>query len=129
MYCPECGAEYRAEFTECSDCGVPLVAQKPEAISHADLDRDLVTVFEGSDPVLIASAKEILDEAGIPFYLGGEELLLVRIGMLAPPLDPWCRVQVTADRQEEARILLQEIECGIPPSGSESAEFSGGLDE
>jgi Putative prokaryotic signal transducing protein len=122
VYCSECGTEYRAEFTECADCGARLVAQKPEEIGHADRDLDLVTVFEASDPVLIASAKEILDEAGIPFYLAGEELLLVRIGMLAPPIDPWCRVQVTADRQEEARTLLQEIECGDPPSDVEAGE-------
>jgi hypothetical protein len=75
--------------------------------------------------VLIASAKELLEEAGIPFYLAGEELLLVRIGMLAPPLDPWCRVQVTADRQEKARVLLQEIESGNPPSDVEAGWPSG----
>jgi hypothetical protein len=125
VYCPECGIEYRAGFAECSDCGIPLVAQKPEEIGHGDTDLDLVTVFEASDPVLIASAKELLEEAGIPFYLAGEELLLVRIGMLAPPLDPWCRVQVTADRQEKARVLLQEIESGNPPSDVEAGWPSG----
>jgi hypothetical protein len=129
VYCPECGTEYRAEFTVCADCGVPLVAQKPEEIGHGDLELDLVTVFEASDPVLIASAKEILDEAGIPFYLSGEEILLVRIGMLAPPIDPWCRVQVTADRQEEARILLQEIECSDPPSDVEAEQRSDGSND
>lgn len=128
MYCPECGTEYRAEFTECSDCGVPLVAKKPEEKSDGDPNLDLVTVFEASDPVLIASAKELLEEAGIPFFLSGEELT-VRIGMIAPPIDPWCRVQVTADRQEEARILLQEIECSNPPIDVEAGERSDGSGE
>jgi hypothetical protein len=45
--------------------------------------------------------------------------------MLAPPLDPWCRVQVTADRQEKARVLLQEIESGNPPSDVEAGWPSG----
>ncbi len=129
VYCPECGTEYRAEFTVCADCGVPLVAHKPEDVGHGDLDLDLVKVFEAGDPVLIASAKEILEEAGIPFYLSGEELLLVRIGMLAPPIDPWCRVQVTADRQEEARRLLQEIKRSDPPGDIEAGESLEGSGE
>ena len=29
MYCPECGVEYRAGFTECADCHVGLVEQLP----------------------------------------------------------------------------------------------------
>ncbi len=28
MFCPECEAEYRPGFTECSDCQVPLVAER-----------------------------------------------------------------------------------------------------
>ena len=27
MFCPECRAEYREGFTECSDCGLPLVRE------------------------------------------------------------------------------------------------------
>jgi hypothetical protein len=29
LYCPECGGEYRAGFSQCADCGVPLVAHRP----------------------------------------------------------------------------------------------------
>ena len=29
-WCPKCGAEYREGFTLCADCGVALVAQRPE---------------------------------------------------------------------------------------------------
>ncbi len=33
MYCPNCRAEYREGFTECADCGVPLVDElPPEAV-------------------------------------------------------------------------------------------------
>ena len=31
MFCPECGAEYRPDFTRCSDCDVALVYGLPEA--------------------------------------------------------------------------------------------------
>lgn len=30
-WCPLCGAQYRPGFTECADCGVPLVADRPVA--------------------------------------------------------------------------------------------------
>src|SRR5438094_3358797 len=28
-WCPQCGAEYRPEFSECADCRVPLITQQP----------------------------------------------------------------------------------------------------
>jgi len=31
MFCPSCGAEYRAGFVQCSDCGVELVETLPQA--------------------------------------------------------------------------------------------------
>jgi hypothetical protein len=30
VYCPQCGAEYRPGFVQCSDCLVPLVDRLPE---------------------------------------------------------------------------------------------------
>jgi hypothetical protein len=43
VYCPKCGAEYREGFSECSDCRVPLVWEKPtkseqpEGLGDSDL--------------------------------------------------------------------------------------------
>ena len=34
MFCPKCKAEYRPEFTVCSDCNVSLVSELPEATSE-----------------------------------------------------------------------------------------------
>ena len=33
VYCPKCRAEYREGFTECSDCRVPLIAERPPVAS------------------------------------------------------------------------------------------------
>lgn len=110
MYCPACGSEYRAEYSECPDCRVPLAPGKPpESNARGDPDLDLVTILEANDPLLIASAKGMLEEAGIPFYVMGEEIGS-HYGVVGPFLNPWCQVQVATDREAEARALLREIE-------------------
>ena len=63
MYCPECGVEYRPGFPQCSDCLVPLVAERPRRT------RSYATVLEESDPDLIALAAELLKDAGVPFSI------------------------------------------------------------
>lgn len=79
-----------------------------------DPNLKLVTVFEGCDPLALAAAKDLLDEAEIPFYVFGEEysLRLEPVGALMPPC---CRIQVGEDREIEARKLLEEIEGMMEP--------------
>jgi len=38
IVCPNCGAEYRSGFTQCSDCGVELVERKASAEHKASAD-------------------------------------------------------------------------------------------
>ncbi|MBZ5576315.1 MAG: DUF2007 domain-containing protein [Acidobacteriia bacterium] len=71
-------------------------------------DLELATVLEGDDPLIVGSAKGLLEEAGIPFHVLGEELG-VRLAPVGAFLHPWCRIQVAADREQEARTLLQEL--------------------
>jgi hypothetical protein len=73
MYCPECGVEYRAGFTECSDCHVGLVEQPPPPAEVPSPNLELVRVLEGNNQIVEAVAKMVLEEAGIPFYMEGEE--------------------------------------------------------
>ena len=115
VYCPECGIEYRDGVVECSDCRVPLVTEKPlEAKSPGDPDLELATVLEGNDPLMIAAAKDLLEEAAIPFYVLGEELG-VRYGPVGPFIHPWCQIQVGVDHEREARTLLRQIEESDQP--------------
>ena len=37
-WCPKCGAEYREGFTRCADCGVALVAERPEGLPAEEGD-------------------------------------------------------------------------------------------
>jgi hypothetical protein len=110
LYCPQCRIEYRDGFTECSDCRVPLVADLPaELKGPGDPDLTLVTVLEGNSRVELASAKGLLEQAGIPFYVLGEEIS-ARYAIVSPFIHPWWRVQVALDREAEARTLLRQLE-------------------
>jgi hypothetical protein len=41
MFCPRCGAEYRAGFTRCSDCDLELVDERPGEHPDKHLDEPL----------------------------------------------------------------------------------------
>src|ERR1019366_2688463 len=76
VYCPQCRCEYRDGFSECSDCRVPLLAGTPPQ-KTADPALGLVVVLETNDQILIAFAKGLLEEAGIPFFILGQIATLV----------------------------------------------------
>jgi hypothetical protein len=77
MVCPECVVAYRSGFTECADCHVPLVEPPIEGAprSPGESTPEPVTVFESGDPGLVALAPSILDSAGLPFVMKGEDPL------------------------------------------------------
>jgi hypothetical protein len=107
MYCPECQVEYRAGFTECADCHVPLVEALPTSAEAPSPDLELVRVLEGNNAVVEAVAKMTLDAAGIPFFVAGEELSVTMTGG-DPHLHRWWAIQVGRDHEAEARALLNE---------------------
>jgi hypothetical protein len=70
MYCPQCGSEYRPDFTICSDCQVALVPDRPrkpqEASSAAAADDDsFALIWSGTDPQQHAAVLEILERENI----------------------------------------------------------------
>jgi hypothetical protein len=71
MICPQCKAEYRQGFTECSDCHVPLVASLPEiegAHSKTKSRASVVPLWEGENLALHTSLLAGLAAAGIPYF-------------------------------------------------------------
>lgn len=121
MFCPQCGAEYREGFTECADCRVPLVWEKPRGFerelepdsgpepwppAQGQPDLEFVTVLESSDPLLIGAAKSLLEGAGIPFYVVGDEVSARYTGHHT--FEPR-RVLVGSDREAEAHALLERF--------------------
>jgi hypothetical protein len=105
VYCPHCRAEYRPGFTECADCGIPLVYERPPGPEHPPGDEplDLVTVLRTSEPIHLAVAKSILAAAGVPFVVKNEETTTLRPLPMAFPAE----VQVRREDAERAGELLR----------------------
>ena len=59
MFCPDCGAEYRPEFSECADCGVGLVVTLPVE-EGPDPDSKIVEAFRTSDAMLLPIVKSMV---------------------------------------------------------------------
>jgi hypothetical protein len=122
MFCPECQGEYREGFTECADCGVPLVEKLAETEADMDpaLDAGLVALVRTGDPNELAFAEAVLTEADIPFVKKGESVqdlfALGRVGMGFNPITGPIVLLVSEEHAAEAAKLLEE---------SEKAELAG----
>jgi hypothetical protein len=101
MFCPNCGAEYVEEITECADCRVPLVAERPTAkeAERPEFEK-ILTIFNVGD---IAVIKSVLDSAQIEYIFDGENFNLVD-----PMVQP-ARLFVRASQAAMARELLKEM--------------------
>ncbi|HEX4998161.1 MAG TPA: DUF2007 domain-containing protein, partial [Terriglobia bacterium] len=120
VFCPNCGCEYRPEFTECADCRVSLVSVPPGADRGGD--EEPVTVYQTGDAALVALARSILDSADIPFAVRGEGVQdLIGGGRLLGlnPVVGLVSFDVNPEDSEEARTLLSELE-ELPAEGIDS---------
>ena len=112
MYCPSCRSEYLDGIWVCAECGVKLVptlAAEDEASAS-----ELVAVFTTADSSLLPIVKSVLDAAGIPYLVQGEETLglfpLGRFGVGVSKRTLGAIVHVPESRLEEARELLKGFE-------------------
>jgi len=127
MFCPRCGAEYREGFDRCADCGVALSAAPPPAPDHGG--PELVALLETADVGFLPVLKSLLEGAGIPYVVQGEEAMgLLPIGALGS--GPKHRalaaiVHVPADRLEEARALLESESADAESGTADAASGSG----
>ena len=116
MFCPKCRAEYREGFTECSDCKVPLVSElppEPEPEIEDEETVESVTVLTTGNPMIVALAKSLLDDAKIPYFVKGEMLQEMfypgRIIGFNPIIGP-VQIRVLKDDEEVARKVLEDLE-------------------
>lgn len=101
MFCPSCGSEYVEGITECADCRVPLVVERPAAkeIERPEFEK-ILTLFNVGD---IAVIKSVLDSAQIEYIFDGENFNLVD-----PMIQP-ARLFVKTSQAAMAKELLKEM--------------------
>ena len=76
-FCPSCGSEFRAGFTQCNTCHVPLVASletvtdEPEEVADFEASGELRLLSSFDDQTQAAFIRHLLDEAGVPSIVQG----------------------------------------------------------
>ncbi len=82
-------------------------------MTKRDESKEPVTVLETGDPALLAVAKSLLEDAGIPFFAKGEatqDLFGVgRLGTGFSPIVGPVELQVSADDAPEAQARLIDL--------------------
>ncbi len=81
-------------------------------------------MLESNEPVQIAMAKGLLEDAGIPFFL--LQGITTLVNDVTPLLGKLVQVQVPRDREAEAREILAPVLEPIPAS---EANLPGGPEE
>jgi hypothetical protein len=104
MFCPQCGAEYRSGFVECSDCQIKLVEQLPPATEGAPAGA-IVTILE-VDPLEYDRVQAMLEEAGIECFSARDDGMSTVMGTR---LFSGVRVQVRQADAQRARRLLSQL--------------------
>lgn len=121
MFCPQCKAEYRPEFTRCTDCDVELVDALPESqkeISKAFPGGSLEILWEGEDLALFQSLLDELESADIRYF---DQPLSIYPGVRRRdqfPVQPLMRfgyqVAVLSSNLEQGRRILERLQQEKP---------------
>jgi hypothetical protein len=107
MFCPQCKAEYRREFTRCSDCDVPLVStlpEEPETLEESDSGS--VEIFSAADTFEAETVKGLLETNGIEVFLSGGESV--------PGLPGAVSLFVKSEQAELADELIEDYRMKLP---------------
>jgi hypothetical protein len=103
MFCPNCKAEYRAGFTRCSDCDVPLVSALPLDSPPTTDETDSVEVFSAADRFEAETVKGLLEANGIEVFLAD--------GSTIPGLPGAVSLFVSGSQADLAEDLIEEMKA------------------
>ncbi|MDA3813938.1 MAG: DUF2007 domain-containing protein [Candidatus Cloacimonetes bacterium] len=108
MFCPKCKSEFEEGIQVCPECNFDLVNE----LTEEDFV-DFVKVFESSDPNLTVIIKSILDDAGIKYFVPGDNMQSILGAKFAFAFGADMGNAVFLVSQENAEIakeLLKEVE-------------------
>jgi len=107
MFCPKCKAEYREGFKECSECGVPLVRNLPDASASNDetvRPGAAEILWSGTDASQSSAITKALDVAKIRYHK-----TLHEVGALPGLEKPVYAILVHARDLVAARTALDDV--------------------
>jgi len=108
MFCPSCEAEYREGFTECSDCGVALVATL-EPKQREELVEGLTPVVETGSTEELGEIVDRLEKAGVPYVIEAGTALALLDGRDDEVPHPWqARLSVATELIERAARIVEQ---------------------
>lgn len=107
MFCPQCRAEYKPQYTRCATCDVDLVDALPEEAEETPTYVDYEEILGTHNPADIALIKSLLDAEDLTYYFHGEHFIYMR-----PMADP-ARLMVRKDQAATARELLSELDLSF----------------
>jgi hypothetical protein len=112
MFCPECETDYEEGVSVCADCGVALVDEDGDGQEEHE-ETEFVALVESTDVVFFSLLTGALEEAGIPWFVQGEESLglLPRDGRHSR--EPGVQVAVVyvgESRLEAARRMVEALD-------------------
>jgi len=107
MFCPECEAEYREGFTECSDCGVALVwALHPK---RHEATAGLTPILETISAEELGEIVDRLEKAEVPYTIEAGTALALLDGRDEEVPHHWqARLSVASALLERAERIVQQ---------------------
>jgi hypothetical protein len=107
MFCPNCKLEYRAGFTRCSDCDVPLVASLSDAPVHTNAPQNpdaAEVLWTGTDSAISSAIADALHGAEISYHEHVRE-----VGLLPGMTQPVYLIMIHARDHNAAQTVLENV--------------------
>jgi hypothetical protein len=112
-HCPECNVEYIDTAIRCSDCDVELVLGP--AIQEEHPDPKIETVYATRNPILVAMAKSLLEDAEIEYFTKGYGIPgLSNLGGGLNYVTGPAEFKVAGKDAPTARALLAHLDDALP---------------
>jgi hypothetical protein len=122
MFCPNCKTEYRAGFSNCSDCGAALVERlESEPARRIKNTSGPELLWTGTNPAIRSAILSALDDAEIAHHESKRE-----VGPLPGLSQAVYAIFIPVEQREAARAALEkglaQFQEGIPESDDESPD-------
>ena len=125
MICPQCGAEYRQGFTQCSDCHVSLVSELPRGAEQAD--EELVVIASYLNYMQAEMARGMLESSEVEAFLMDDNL--ARVAGHISAVVGGVKLGVRRSDEDHAREILSSLGTespgthACPKCGFENTDF------